>query len=104
MICPSCNKDTAPQMYCEHCGAKMDLTYNEVRNRMTSAIRMEKKAETEQFFGWLLKVTIICLIISSIFRSLWQNPPVLEASPGFIPQIEIPEEMKSIYKPIIIKK
>jgi uncharacterized membrane protein YvbJ len=103
MLCINCNKQTPDgEVYCHHCGVKLDLTFDQVKEKMGTDIRSERQKKTEDFCRWLLVLTIFLLVTGWLFNRLWSDPPQPTLSPGYLPVVKIPAHWHELAKPIIL--
>ena len=103
MKCLNCHKQTPDtELYCRHCGVKLDYTFDEVTETLTAEIKEEKAEETEAFFRWVMLIVILVYFSGFLFNKLWQNPPVPSMLPGYQPSVKIQEEPFDLYKPIVL--
>lgn len=105
MQCFKCKKDTPDtEMYCTHCGFKLDVTYDEITSKLKEDVKEEKELDTEAFSRWCLAVSIVIFVTAILFRSLWKNLPVPNPTPNYIPSEENSHETIHATKPLYIKK
>ena len=59
MKCIRCNNETPDnEIYCRHCGTKLDLTFDEITTNLRHQIKGEREQETEQFFRWIMLIVL----------------------------------------------
>ncbi|WP_372368158.1 hypothetical protein [Candidatus Uabimicrobium sp. HlEnr_7] len=105
MKCLKCKQDTPDtEMYCTHCGFKMDVTYDEITKKLDKDTKKEKEEETAAFSRWVLMIGLVVFISAIIFRSLWTNPPYPNPIPNYVPLKEVPHEPTNTTKPHYLKK
>ena len=105
MKCLKCKQDTPDtEVYCVHCGFKMDVTYDEITKKLNKDTKKEKEAETDAFARWVLVIGVVVFVTAVIFRSLWTNPPYPDPIPNYVPLETIPHEAVDVVKPHYIKK
>ena len=103
MKCLHCNKPTPDtELYCRHCGTKLDFTFDEVKEKLTEEIHEERVEETEAFFRWIMLIVILVYFSGFLFNKLWQNTPVPTVLPAYLPSVKIQEEPFEFYKPLVL--
>ena len=100
MLCFKCRKETPDSnIYCHHCGTKLDMTFEQVTKKFKKDILEEYKTETEDFLKSILFTVLLLLIFGWLFQKTWENPPAPISTPGFIPSVKIPPTWAKVEKP-----
>ncbi len=103
MKCLNCHKQTPDtELYCRHCGVKLDYTFDEVKEKFTEEIKEERADETEAFFRWIMLIFILVYFSGFLFNKLWQNSPSPSLLPGYHPSVKIQDDSSELYKPLVL--
>lgn len=103
MKCLTCHKTTPDtELYCRHCGTKLEFSFEEVTDKLSNEIRSEKMQETEAFFRWIMMIVLLLFTMGYFFNSLWLKTPQPTLTPGYVPDIQLPDRSSEILKPIVI--
>ncbi len=103
MRCIKCRKETSSaELFCRHCGTRLDLNYDQVTKQLEKEIIEERKEETEAFFRWLMFILIFAWLAGVFFNQIWNHPPSPSVSTAYIPNVEIPSQTTEIQKPLVI--
>lgn len=93
MLCINCNKETPDtDLYCHHCGAQLDFTFDQITQKLGKDITTEKTEETEAFFRWILIVVTFFMVTGWLFKGLWDTNIRPRVIPCYAPQIKMPAE------------
>ena len=102
MICIKCQKQTPDtDLYCHHCGTKLDITIDDLQQKLGTDIHSEQQTETEGLLRWVLTLAVCLLVSGWLFKGLWANPPVNTITPGFMPEIAIPAQLYDPTAPVV---
>lgn len=103
MICIKCKKETPDQeLYCRHCGVKLDITFDEITGKLGDEVFTEKEEETEAFFRWIMLLLLFVLIAGILFNKLWEHPPKVLITPGYKPEVKIQKEKRPFHRTILM--
>ena len=105
MICIKCSKDTPDnELYCRHCGIKLDITFDQITGKLAKDIHIEKQQDTESFFRWIMLVLLFFFLAGWMFNKLWLGTPSPDLVPAYQPMIEVPPDWQPVHKPSIIRE
>lgn len=105
MRCLNCQKDTPDtDLYCHHCGLKLDLTFDQVQEKFGNEIQTDRISETESFLRWILLILLVATFSGWLFKKLWENPPNPTFTPNYVPAVKTQLNWPEVNKPLVIKE
>ncbi|MBI4617091.1 MAG: zinc ribbon domain-containing protein [Planctomycetes bacterium] len=84
MKCAQCGSENKTgQIYCQICGAELDLTYDQVHESVREELKLEKEKYAEDQTRQFLVLAVFLMILSIILSVVAGPVPQAEAPPSF---------------------
>ena len=91
ITCPNCGKSCPPQLrFCPHCGQRMDVDFEQIKEKLAKERRREEAAEREKRTR---KLFAACLFVLLVVMSLLLAVPTPNRRidpPIFAPEVKTP--------------
>ncbi len=96
MQCPFCQMDiTAAARYCPHCGKKLDLSFDEVKQELTQQRHTEKEDESLRESRRVLAIAVFLFAVALTVLIAIPSPRKPDVAPVY--RVESPKETVEVY-------